>query len=65
MKKTKREVSLIVNKTNIMVLNNKNSFPEEKLIEDLIFIIHLHPYRTDSLGKYGFRIKGDLDVNHL
>lgn len=51
--------------TNIVVLNNKNSSPEEELIEDLISIIHVFSCRIYGLRKYKNKIKDDPNVNNL
>ena len=51
--------------TNIVILNNKDSSPEEELVEDLISIVHVFSCRIDGLRKYKSKIKGDLDVNNL
>lgn len=51
--------------TNIVVLNNKNSSPEEELVEDLISIIHVFSCRIYGLRKYKNKIKDDSDVNNI
>lgn len=51
--------------TKIIVLNNKNSSPEEELIEDLISIIHMFSCRIYGLRKYKNRIKDDPNVNNV
>ena len=51
--------------TKIIVLNNKNSSPEEELIEDLISIIHVFSCRIYGLRKYKNRIKDDPNVNNV
>ena len=51
--------------TKIVVLNNKNSSPEEELVEDLISIIRVFSHRIYGLRKYKNKIKDDPDVNNI
>ena len=51
--------------TKIVVLNNKNSSPEEELVEDLNFIIDIFSHRIYGLRKYKNKIKDDSDVNNV
>lgn len=45
--------------TNIIVLNDKKTSPEQEIIEDLISIIHVFSYRIFGLRKYKIEIKDD------
>lgn len=51
--------------TSIVVLNNKNSPPEEELVEDLISIIHAFSRRVYGLKKYETKIKGDFNDKNI
>lgn len=48
--------------TKIIVLNNKNSSPEEELVEDLISIIHVFSCRIYDLRKYKTQIRSDFNA---
>lgn len=51
--------------TKIVVLNNKNSSPEEELVEDLISIIHVFSCRIYGLRKYKNQIRSDFDAKNI
>ena len=51
--------------TKIVVLNNKNSSPEEELVKDLISIIHVFSCRIYGLRKYKTKIKDDFSVKDI
>lgn len=48
--------------TKIVVLNNKESSPQQELIEDLISIIHVFSCRIYSLRKYKKKIQEDDEL---
>ncbi|HEK6547232.1 IS607 family transposase [Staphylococcus capitis] len=48
--------------TQIVILNNQKSSPQEELIEDLISIIHVFSGRIYGLRKYKKQIKDDDNV---
>lgn len=50
---------------NIIVVNNDKLSPNEELIQDLIFIIHVFSCKIHSLKKYTKSISEDKDVNQL
>lgn len=45
--------------TDLIVLNNKTTSPQQELIEDLIAIIHVFSFRIYSLRKYKKKIQDD------
>ena len=45
--------------TKIVILNDKETSPQQELIEDLISIIHVFSYRIFDLRKYKIEIKDD------
>lgn len=45
--------------TKIVILNDKDSSPQQELVEDLISIIHVFSYRIFGLRKYKIEIKDD------
>lgn len=51
--------------TNIVVLNNKSSSPEEELVEDLVSIIHVFSCRIYGLRKYKSQIRGDFHAKNI
>lgn len=51
--------------TSIVVLNNKNSSPEEELLEDLISIIYVFSCRIYGLRKYTNQIKDEQNVKNI
>ena len=51
--------------TEIIVVNNEKTTPNQELIEDLISIIHVFSCRIYGLRKYKNKIKGDRDVSSI
>lgn len=51
--------------TNIVILNNQSSSPEEELVEDLISIIHVFSCRIYGLEKYKSKIRGDFHAKNI
>lgn len=51
--------------TDIVVLNNPSSSPEEELIQDLISIIHVFSCRIYGLRKYKKKLESDYDAKNL
>ena len=49
--------------TEIVVLNDRQSSPENEMVSDLISIIHVFSCRIYGLHKYKTKIKGDTDVS--
>lgn len=49
-------------KTNIVVLNDQSSSPEEELVQDLISIIHVFSCRICGLRKYKKKLESDYDT---
>lgn len=52
-------------KTDIVVLNDPSSSPEEELMHDLISIIHGFSYRIYGLRKYKEQLESDYDAKNL
>lgn len=51
--------------TNILVVENVSTSPEEDLIQDFISIIHVFSCRVYGLRKYKKKLERDLDEESL
>ena len=48
---------------NIIVVNNDKLSPDEELVQDLIYVIHVFSCKIYGLRKYKKSIREDKDVN--
>lgn len=46
----------------IVVLNNKETSPDQELVEDMISIVHVFSCRLYGLRKYKNKLKNDSDL---
>ena len=48
--------------TTIVIVNNEELSPQEKLLQDIVFILHVFSSRLCGLRKYKKQIEGDEKI---